>query len=52
VVSAEALDASRTAYRESLQTLAAMGLVESRTRASTRVLPRQRWNMLDPDVLA
>jgi len=52
VVFAEALDVSRTAYREALQTLAAKGLVESRTRAGTRVLPRQRWNMLDPDVLA
>lgn len=30
----------------------AKGLVESRTKAGTRVLPRTRWNLLDPDVLA
>ncbi|MCP6122446.1 FCD domain-containing protein, partial [Klebsiella pneumoniae] len=27
-------------------------LVESRPKAGTRVLPRHRWNLLDPDVLA
>lgn len=48
----EALDVSRSAYREAIQVLAAKGLVESRTKAGTRVLPRERWNMLDPDVLA
>ena len=32
--------------------LTAKGLVESRTKAGTRVLPRHRWNLLDPDVLA
>jgi len=35
-----------------VQVLAAKGLVESRTKAGTRVLPRSRWNLLDPDVLA
>src|SRR6218665_2574795 len=48
----EALDVSRGAYREAVQVLAAKGLVESRTKAGTRVLPRSRWNLLDPDVLA
>lgn len=47
----EALDVSRTAFRDAIRTLAAKGLVESRPRAGTRVLPRQRWNLLDPDVL-
>ena len=28
------------------------GLVESRPKIGTRVLPRSRWNLLDPDVLA
>ncbi|USI71951.1 FadR/GntR family transcriptional regulator [Sphingomonas morindae] len=48
----EALDVSRSAYREAVQVLAAKGLVESRPKAGTRVLPRTRWNLLDPDVLA
>lgn len=52
IANAAALDVSRSAYREALQVLAAKGLVESRTKAGTRVLPRSRWNLLDPDVLA
>jgi len=51
VAFAEALDVSRGAYREAIRALAAKGLVESRPRAGTRVLPRARWNLLDPDVL-
>lgn len=52
VENAEALDVSRSAYREAVQVLTAKGLVESRPKAGTRVLPRNRWNMLDPAVLA
>ncbi|WP_342250603.1 FadR/GntR family transcriptional regulator [Sphingomonas sp. OTU376] len=52
VANAEALDVSRSAYREAVQVLTAKGLVESRPKAGTRVLPRSRWNMLDPAVLA
>ena len=48
----EALDVSRGAYREAIQVLAAKGLVESRPKAGTRILPRNRWHLLDPDVLA
>ncbi|RST31431.1 FadR family transcriptional regulator [Sphingomonas ginkgonis] len=51
VAFSEALDVSRSAYREAIQVLAAKGLVESRPKAGTRVLPRSRWNLLDPDVL-
>lgn len=46
------LGVSRAAYREAIQVLIAKGLVESRPKAGTRVLPRDRWNLLDPDVLA
>ena len=49
---ARELGVSRGAYREAVQTLIAKGLVESRPKSGTRILPRQRWNMLDPDVLA
>ena len=48
----EALDVSRSAYREAVQVLIAKGLVESRPKTGTRVLPRERWNLLDPEVLA
>jgi DNA-binding FadR family transcriptional regulator len=48
----EKLGVSRTAYREAMRILAAKGLIESRPRAGTRVNPRSRWNLLDPDVLA
>jgi DNA-binding FadR family transcriptional regulator len=49
---AEELDVSRSALREAIQVLAAKGLVQSRPKTGTRVLPRERWNLLDPDVLA
>lgn len=49
---AEELEISRSTYREAIQVLTAKGLVESRPKAGTRVLPRHRWNLLDPDVLA
>lgn len=52
IANAAALDVSRSAYREAIQMLVAKGLVESRTKAGTRVRPRDRWNLLDPDVLA
>jgi DNA-binding FadR family transcriptional regulator len=52
IANAEALDVSRSAYREAVQVLTAKGLVESRPKAGTRVLPRSRWNVLDPQVLA
>lgn len=42
---------SRTVLREAVKTLAAKGLVESRPKTGTRVLSRQEWSLLDPDVL-
>jgi DNA-binding FadR family transcriptional regulator len=45
------LDVSRSAYREAVQALIAKGLLESRPKTGTRVLPRERWNLLDPEVL-
>lgn len=52
VENAEALDVSRSAYREAVQVLTSKGLVESRPKAGTRVLPRSKWNILDPAILA
>ena len=51
VAFAEELQVSRSAYREAIQVLSAKGLVASRPKAGTRVLPKDRWNLLDPDVL-
>lgn len=51
VAFAAELDVSRSAFREAIQVLTAKGLVESRPKAGTLVLPRDRWNLLDPDVL-
>ncbi len=52
IEASEALGISRTAYREAIRILAAKGLIESRPKAGTRITPRAKWNMLDPDVLA
>lgn len=49
---AAALNVSRTPYREAVRILVAKGLLESRPKAGTHVTPRERWNLLDPDVLA
>lgn len=51
IEAAERLDVSRTAYREAVRILAAKGMVESRTKTGTRVSPRNRWHILDPEVL-
>ncbi len=42
---------SRTSIREALSLLKAKGLIESRQKLGTRVLPRVSWNMLDGDLL-
>jgi DNA-binding FadR family transcriptional regulator len=48
----ERLKVSRSAYREAVRILSAKGLVESRPKTGTRVTQPERWNLLDPDVLA
>jgi DNA-binding FadR family transcriptional regulator len=45
------LNVSRGGVREAVKALAAKGLVEPRPRLGTRVLPRQRWNLMDPEVI-
>ena len=45
-------DASRSVIREAVKSLAAKGLIESRTRTGIRVLAPLHWNLLDPEVLA
>jgi len=43
--------ASRSVIREAVKTLAAKGLLESRPRTGTRVLPPVHWTLLDAQVL-
>ncbi len=52
IEASDRLQISRTAYREALRMLAAKGLVESRPKTGTRVSAREKWHMLDPDVLS
>lgn len=42
---------SRTVVREVVKTLAAKGMVASKTKVGTRVLDRSHWNMFDADML-
>ncbi|SER12299.1 transcriptional regulator, GntR family [Faunimonas pinastri] len=48
---AERFGVSRTSLREAMQHVVAQGMIRSRTRAGTMVLPRSNWNYLDPLVL-
>lgn len=43
---------SRTVLREVLKTLTAKGLIVSKTRVGTKVLPPSSWNMFDAQVLS
>jgi GntR family galactonate operon transcriptional repressor len=43
---------SRTTIREALKTLSAKGIVSVRPKTGTRILPRECWSLLDPDVFA
>nr|NUR37337.1 FadR family transcriptional regulator [Sphingomonas sp.] len=52
IEASERLSMSRTAYREAVRILAAKGLIEVRPKVGTRVLPRDKWRLLDPDVLS
>src|SRR5690606_10894722 len=55
IVTTEALasryQVSRSVIRESLRTLAAMGMVASKQRVGNRILPLSEWNVYDPGVI-
>ncbi|MBB4687505.1 FadR/GntR family transcriptional regulator [Amycolatopsis jiangsuensis] len=47
----EELDISLTVLREALKVLAAKGMIDARQKRGTFVRPRERWNVLDADVM-
>lgn len=47
----EEFGTSRTVIREAVKTLSAKGLVNTRPRRGTVVLPESDWNLADPDIL-
>jgi len=49
---AENFDVSRTAVREAIKILMAKGLLASRPKIGSWVEPKERWNLLDRDVLS
>lgn len=48
----EALGVSRTVVREAIKSLVAKGMVSTGPKVGTRVLPSERWNWFDPDLIA
>lgn len=47
----EAFGVSRTVVREAVKSLVAKGLIVTGPKVGTRVLPEDRWNWFDPDVI-
>jgi len=45
------LNVSRGVLREAIKVLTQKGLIQTRPRVGTQVLPRENWNLFDPDVL-
>jgi DNA-binding FadR family transcriptional regulator len=48
----QTFNVSRSAVREAIKMLMAKSLLASRPKVGSRVEPRERWNLLDRDVLA
>ncbi len=45
------MQVSRGVLREAIQVLAQKGLLQTRPRIGSQILPRKNWNLFDPDVL-
>jgi DNA-binding FadR family transcriptional regulator len=51
ITSSKNLAVSRTTYREAIRILAAKGLIESKPKVGTKVTPKNKWHVLDPDLM-
>ncbi|WP_309619530.1 FCD domain-containing protein [Salinibacterium sp.] len=49
---AEGFEVSRSVLREALRVLQSLGMIEARQRVGTQVLPRERWDLLNPQIIA
>lgn len=49
---ARSFDVSRSVLREALRVLQSLGMIEARQRVGTQVLPRERWDLLNPQIIA
>jgi len=47
----EEMQVSRGVLREAIQVLAQKGLIQTRPRIGSQILPRKNWNLFDADVL-
>lgn len=47
----EEMQVSRGVLREAIQVLVQKGLIQTRPRIGSQILPRKDWNLFDPDVL-
>jgi len=47
----ERFSVSRSVLREALRVLQSVGMVEPRQRVGTQVLPRQRWDLFNPQII-
>jgi GntR family galactonate operon transcriptional repressor len=48
---AQDINVGRSVLREAVKVLASKGMVSARPRHGTVILPREHWNLFDPDVL-
>jgi DNA-binding FadR family transcriptional regulator len=51
ITSSKNLAVSRTTYREAIRILAAKGLIESKPKVGTKVTTKNKWHVLDPDLM-
>lgn len=49
---AAGFEVSRSVLREALRVLQSFGMIEARQRVGTQVLPRERWDLLNPQIIA
>lgn len=46
------MNVSRSVIREALRVLRSLGMIEARQRVGTQILPRERWDLMNPQIIA